>query len=268
MTFRMGRGAAALGITAATLAISASFLTVAPLPAARAQEVPVRSENSAFTGIVVQGTGEVQVTPDLVRLTLGVENQGREASGVAQENARKTDALIKAVKAAGVADKDVRTANFSLNPQYDYNNQKAGQAPTIVGYQASNTVLVTIRKIADAGKVIDAAVQAGGNAANGVAFDLNDDTRDTAENAALQKAILDATRKAQVIAKAAGVSNIALVAVQEGVAAPPPIRPLFRMSAMAAGAPAPSTPVEAGQQTVTASVTVRFAFTPVSLSGK
>ncbi|MBC8104399.1 MAG: SIMPL domain-containing protein, partial [Cytophagales bacterium] len=224
-------------------------------------------------------TGEVQVKPDIARVTLGVQNQGREASGVSQENAQKTAALIKAVKAAGVADKDIQTTGYSLYPQYDYSNGIAPDGrplpvtspPKISGYQASNTVTVTVRKIENAGKVIDAGIKAGGNAANGINFDVDNST--PSQDAALQKAVADAIRKAKVIAKATGATGLTLVGVQQADYQPP--RPMFKAAMMSRTAEAVPTPVEAGESTITASVTVRFRMSsgaagggvPISLAG-
>jgi len=143
-------------------------------------------------------------------------------------------------------------------PQYDYHPQQQGRPPTITGYQVSNTVRVTVRRVDDAGKVLDAGVQAGANVAGGIAFELDEPTAATARDAAIQKAVADAVRKAKVIADAAGVSQTRLVAIGEGAVVVP--RPRFDMGAnvraMAAEAP---TPVAPGESTVSAEVTVRYA---------
>ena len=259
---RFTSGKSILGATAALASLSAGIVTL-PV-SARAQETAKDSEG-AFNGIVVSGTGEVQVTPDIARISLGVQNQGKEASGVAQENAQKTDALIKAVKAAGVADKDIRTGDYNIEPQYQNPGIKPnGQLyptdnpPKIIGYSARNTVTVTVRKIADSGKIIDAAIKAGGNVANGISFDVADSA--TSQDAALQKAVADAIRKAKAIAKAAGAANLFLVGVQEGGYRP--IQPLFRAATMSRAGDAAYTPVQPGEQSVTATVSVRFGFVP------
>jgi len=250
----MRRSAAALTIAS----LSSLTLATAILPTpVRAQQITTETLADALNGIVVQGTGEIQATPDIARLSVGVVTQGREASGVAQDNATKTTALIQALKAVGVAEKDIRTVDYSISPQYDYTNQNNGKPPTIAGYQAMNQVEVTIRKIADAGKVIDAAAKAGGNTAGGLSFDLNDDSRAAAADAALAKAVAQAKHKAEVMAKAAGANNLRLIGIQEETSAPPIVRPMYKSATMAAGA-APTTPVQAGQQTVSVTVTLRY----------
>jgi uncharacterized protein YggE len=117
-------------------------------------------------------------------------------------------------------------------------------------------VTVTVRKIADTGKVIDAAIKAGGNAANGISFDVDD--RTPSQDAALQKAVADAVRKAKVIAKAAGATNLFLVGIQESSYNQP--RPMFQEAMMSRAADAAPTPIQPGEQAVTANVSVRFRF--------
>lgn len=226
--------------------------------AARAQE-----RESGMTGIVVQGTGEVRVKPDVANIQLGVQTSGRDSTAAAQENARKTEQVIAAVRAAGVAEKDIQTANYSIYPQYDNRpprplpgGQETPQTPQIIGYQVNNSVNVTVRRIGDVGKVIDAGIKAGANVAGGISFSLDDPT--SAKEEAMKKAVADAMRKAKVIADAAGVGSTRLVAITEGSVNYP--RPMYDMAmtrgAMAAEA---STPVSPGEQTITVTVTARYS---------
>lgn len=223
------------------------------------QEIQESSRDmaSSVPGIVVQGTGEVMVRPDIARLMLGVQTQAKEASQAARENADRTDALIKAIRGAGVAERDIRTSNYSINPNYDYRPQEQGRPPIITGYIVNNNVNVTVRKIADVGKVIDAATNAGANMAGGIFFDIDDPA--PARREALKKAVADAADKAKAIADAAGLGSISIVSVVEGSANFP--RPMLEMAdtrmAMA-GRAAASTPVQPGEQAVTATVTVRY----------
>lgn len=221
---------------------------------------PVRAQDREATGILVQGTGEARVRPDIARLTLGVQTQNADAAVAAGENAERTSKVIAAVRGAGVAERDIQTENYSITPQYDYGQpQPQNRAPRLVGYQVSNTVRVTARKIADVGKVIDAAVKAGANVAGGIAFDVDDPA--PAKEAALKAAVADALRKARILADAARISNLTLVALVEGpISIPRPFLEVGAMREMAVGAAA--TPVQPGEQTVTAVVTARFNFIP------
>lgn len=246
-----------------TIAVAAPVLLVAGLTGPRGTTPPAvqaavlqqgadrdSRADDANTGIVVQGVGEVTVKPDIARLNLGVQTQAKEAAQAAADNARQTDALIKAVRAAGVSEADIQTTDYSVNAQYNFDNGKQ----TLIGYVATNTVRVTVRKVADAGKVIDAAVQAGANAAGGIQFDLSDPS--AAQDQALAKAVAAATRKAKVIAKAAGMTAIQVAAISEA-GAPDFPRPMFA-GAIMAKAEVANTPIQPGEQKVTANVTVRF----------
>jgi uncharacterized protein YggE len=209
-------------------------------------------------GITVQGTGEVRVRPDVGVVSLGVQTQGQDPQKTAAENATLTSQVIAAAKGAGVAEKDVRTSGYALAPQYDYHGQAQGKPPTITGYQVSNSVRVTVRKIDDVGKVLDAGVKAGANVAGGISFELDEPTAAQARDAAVQKAVADAVHKAKVIADAAGVAQTRLVAISEGAVSVP--RPRFEgamnVRAMAMETP---TPVAPGEATVSAEVSVRYA---------
>jgi uncharacterized protein YggE len=204
----------------------------------------------------------VQVKPDIARLSLGVQTQNAQSAVAAGENAEATSRVIAAVKAAGVADRDIQTTDYSIQPQYDYRPRPEGsepRPPAIIGYMVNNTVRVTVRRIGDASKVIDAAVKAGANVAGGIAFDTEDPS--AGKDQALRKAVADALRKARVVAEAAGITDIRLVAVTEGMVSL--ARPFEgAMMMRAAAADAAQTPVQPGEQTVTAFVTVRFAFAP------
>lgn len=229
-------------------------------PAARGQE-----RNAEMPGITVQGTGEVRIKPDIARLSLGVQTQGADSTRAAAENADRTQRVISAIRGAGVAERDIQTQNYSISPQYDYRPRPAGQEnvpPPIIGYLVNNTVGVVVRKIADVGKIIDAAIKAGANVAGGILFDLDDPAK--ARDEAMRKAVANAISKAETLLDAAkgaqAIANpkIRLISLTEGgFSFPRPVMEMANMRAMAADA-AP-TPVQAGEQVVSATVTARFA---------
>ena len=211
--------------------------------------------------IVVSGVGEVKVTPDIARIELGVQTQDKDSAKAVQQNANIADAVIKAVRAAGVAEADVQTTNYSIQPSYDPASYGKPTPPKVNGFQVMNTVRVTVRKLADTGKVIDSATKVGANWGGGISLDLNDADKQKAEDAALAKAVTDARRKADIIAKAAGVGGntaLRLLTVSESGGGGGPVMPLGR-GVMFAKADA-ATPIVAGEQTITASVSVRYGF--------
>lgn len=230
----------------------------APVAPTRAQD---GTKEVVTPSIIVSGTGEVKVKPDIARIELGVQTQDKDSAKAVQQNANIADAVIKAVRAAGVAEADVQTTNYSIQPLYDYSQTPTGQKQTFRGYQVMNTVRVTVRKLADTGKVIDGATKAGANWGGGISLDLNDADKRKAEDEALAKAVADAKRKADIIAKAAGVGGpLRLLTVSDSGGGGGPIMPMGR-AVMFAKADA-ATPIVAGEQSITASVSVRYGFLP------
>ena len=191
--------------------------------------------------ILVSGDSIVQAQPDTAILTISVVTQGRRALDAQQENATKTDAVVRAVKAAGGTGAEVKTSGYSLQPQRVY---KENQPPSIVGYEARNSVTVTMSDLTKVGTVIDAAAQAGSNDVAGVAFTLRQDRQ--ARDRALSEATREAMSKAQVIAQALGGRVTRVVEVQEEGFQQRPPQPLYRMETLTTQAGAVTTPIEVG----------------------
>lgn len=207
--------------------------------------------------IVVGGAGEVMVKPDIAYVTVGVTSAAKEAATAVSQNATKTAAVLAALKRSGIAEDDLQTANYNLQADYRYTRD----AQIFKGYSVSNSVRVTVRKIADTGAVLDAATQSGANRVNRVSFDISDTQKAQAE--ALEKAIADATAQAKAAAKAANVSRITLKTLTVGGEAggyQPDYSSYDTLSDARLGERQRS-PIQAGQQTVRVSVTARFAIT-------
>jgi len=218
---------------------------------ARAQVVPPNAPSPS--GVTVSGLGEVRVKPDIARLDLGVQTQNRDARRAASFNAIRAGRIIAAVRATGVAARDIQTTGYYLAPQYQYNNRTG--KPTFIGYEVSNEVRVTVRALSDAGRVLDAAIRAGANTSSGVSFDLKD--RNTARDAALRIAAADASRKARVVAAAFGLGSIRLLSVNENNTDAP--REFANNAATLSSSAAP-TPINAGEITVSASISATYGF--------
>ncbi|MBC8141598.1 MAG: SIMPL domain-containing protein [Armatimonadetes bacterium] len=203
--------------------------------------------------IVVSGTGEIMVPPDIAYITLGVVSKSKTAGGASAANATQTQAVVDAIKRAGVKAEDIRTENYQLSADYAYTRD----AQIFKGYVVNNAVRVTVREMANTSKVLDATVQAGANSVARIAFGIAD--TDKASDEALQKAIADATRQAKVAAKAANVSRIELMQVTVGGDAPPDNdyeNYSSDLSAQRVGARKPV--IQGGQQSVAVTVTARF----------
>lgn len=207
--------------------------------------------------IATSAVGEARITPDRATLHVAVESRGQSAAAAAAENARLQTRVIEAVKAAGVAAAQIRTAGYNISPEYAY---QEGKAPRVTGYRAANTVQVEIRNIATVAKVIDAALGAG--ATNIGALQMYPSNPDAARREALQQAVAKARADAEALAGAAGGSLGALIEMSSTqYEVPRPVEQAFAAMARADVAP---TPIETGEYRVTASVQVRWQFVPQS----
>lgn len=168
--------------------------------------------------VIVSGDAVVQAQPDTAILLISVVTQNRNALEAQQQNAAKADAVIRAVKAAVGAGAEVKTGGYNLTPQRIY---KEGQPQTITGYEARNTVSVTMSDLTRVGAVIDAASQAGANNVDNVSFTLRKDR--PARSEALSEATREAISKAETIAQALGGRVVRIVEVQEAGTIPRPV---------------------------------------------
>jgi hypothetical protein len=203
--------------------------------------------------IIVPGRGHVTVEPDQASVRLGVAVTRPTATEAREAAATTMTAILAAVAATGVERKDLRTALVGLNPVTDYSSERG---PRVTGYQLTNTVEVTVRALATVGAVIDAGLAAGATSLDGLDFRLADPT--AAESEARQAAVVDARRRAETLAAAAGRTLGTVIGLVEGQQ--PPVGPFPRgpIAAMAMKAEA-DTPVEAGSQEVVVSIVVTFA---------
>jgi uncharacterized protein YggE len=202
--------------------------------------------------ISVPGVGRVTVQPDIATLRLGVLVVRQTAAAARESAAATMTAVLEALSAKGVARKDLRTALLSLNPVTDYSPDSG---PRVTGYQVANSVSVTVRDLAQAGALIDAALGAGATSMDGLEFTLDDPS--AAEGQARQQAMADAQRRAQTIAAAASVKLGPVVGVVEGERGGPVPFPALRTVAFKAETA--DTPVEGGSQEIVVSVTVAYA---------
>lgn len=203
IAMRMLLGAAAL----------AALLATGPLATARAETVAPSPAESLFhaTTLNLSAYGETKLTPDMATISLGVETQGGTAARALADNAARMSQVMAALRAAGVAAKDIRTSGLNLNAQYAY---EQGQAPRLTGYRAADQVTVSVRDLAKVGAIADATVAAGANQVNGVSFGLADPT--AAANAAREEAVRALGAKAELYARATGYRVARLVSLSEG----------------------------------------------------
>ena len=225
--------------------LAAFAMTAAPATAL-AQAAPA----SDGTLLSVSSRAEARKAPDIATFSAGVVTQAADGNAALRQNAEQMNRVLAAIKAAGVADKDVQTSGISLNPQYRY---EENQPPRITGYQASNTVNVKLREVAKMGKVLDALVASGANQVNGPSFGI-DDPEPLYDRARLD-ALKAARARAETYAGALGVRVRRIVSISEGGAVMP--SPMPRMAMMKAEA-YDSTPVAAGESSVSVNLDVVF----------
>ena len=200
-----------------------------------------------LTRVTVSGDSIVQAQPDTAIVTVSVVTQSKRAIDAQQENAAKSEAVVRALKAAAGAGAEVKTSGYSLQPQRVY---RENQPPTITGYEARNTVTVTLSDLTKVGEVIDATAQAGANDIAGISFTLRRDR--PARNEALAQATQEALAKARVIAQALGGRLVGIIEVQEEGTTRPPV-PMYEKMDVRTMAAA-QTPIEVGSLEVTSRV--------------
>jgi len=201
----------------------------------------------------VSGTGRVILAPDVADLRIGVSVQRATVRAARADAAKVMTAVIAALKKVGLADADVQTSGITLQPQYDYSN---GAAPRLIGYQFSNSLTVTVRKLDVLGDAIDDALAAGATSLDSVTFRVDDETK--AEAQARTAAMADAKTKAQALASAAGVSIQGVSSITESIAPIPYPVVYDRGAAGAAVDKQVSTPVQPGTNEVSVTVAVAY----------
>jgi uncharacterized protein YggE len=227
-------------------------LLLALLPLA----LPALAEDARPATLTAIGEGVATATPDIAVLTVGVVSNGRTAQAALAANSSDMAAVIAAIKAAGIEDRDVGTTGFGVSPVYPLEREASGDQPAkVIGYRVSNEVRVTVRDFAKAGGVLDKVVGAGANQVNGIAFELSD--RAGPSDQALKAAVAEATRKAGLMAEAAHLRLVRLVNLTPGESRPVPYGPVPMALAKSA-----AVPVMAGEQQITAEVTAVFEVAP------
>jgi uncharacterized protein YggE len=231
------------------------LLTPALLGAALAAPIAATAETPILpdaTVLDVSATGHVARVPDLATIRAGVVTQQATAAAALSSNAERMARVLATLRAAGIAERDIATSSVSLQPQYRYAD---GQAPTITGYQASNTVSVRFRDIAKSGAGLDALVKAGANQIEGPTLSI--DKADEALDAARSDAIARARARATLYAQAAGLRVERIVSIAENAedAGGRPPMPVYMARAKADSAPTELAP---GETDVTTTVSVRF----------
>lgn len=255
--------------TAALIAFAATSAS------AQAPDRPAVSLGSEAPLVNITAEGRSERAPDLATFNAGVVAQGKTAGEAMSANTARMDAVLAAVRAAGVAPRDIQTSSLSLQPQYHYpqvappprgadgafTEVAQPEPPRIIGYEARNTVSVRLRQIAQMGRLIDALVAAGANQVDGPYFSV--DRPDAAGDDARADALRKAKARAELYAREAGFRRARLLSISEPGGYYPVSRDIVVTSQAFGGAIAPPPPppsiVQPGQVAVGVNLSVQFA---------
>ena len=235
-----------LALTFATLIA----LLVGAMPLVSAQGIPVQPPSSPG-GVSVVGEGIVLAQPNVARVTLGTEISDASLSNAQAEAARRMDAVVSKLKSAGIADTDIRTTFYSINPQYDQRDQS--QPAVLRGYTVQNLVEVRTTNVGGLGSLLDDVVSSGATRVFGIAFES--DNMEALKNQARDQAMSNARAKAEQLARDAGISLGKPISIDESdTGGVTPVRS-FPSAPQAAGQSV-TTPIQPGQLSVSTTVHV------------
>lgn len=205
--------------------------------------------------ISVSSTGTVKDIPDNAVVSFSVVTQDKEAKGALDNNSQLMGKVVSALESMGIDKKDIKTTSVNVYPEYEdvKTEEINGKQRKIVGYNAYNSVEVTVRDVEDTGSVIDGALGAGANQVQNLYFKFSPEKDRELYQEALKEAVVDAKGKAAVLADAMGVEIVRPFRITESG----PSYPVFFRTAaeMADGA---STPVSPGELEVTATVSIEY----------
>ena len=232
-----------------------SALIAAALSAAAAQAQTAEPGSPARARVVVVGEGTVTVAPDYARIRSGASTSAKTVKEASDSNSKLMAAIIATLEDAAIAKKDIQTSEFSIEPVYA--SPTPPGEPKLSGYRVTNQVNVTIRQISQVSEILDRLIKAGATDAGNVAFLVSD--REKALDQAREAAIANARHKAELYARAGGLTlgPVAWIAESSDFE---PFAPMAARGKLAA--PAQRVPIESGEDTITARVTVGFEIAP------
>ena len=231
-----------------TVVVAASVMLSS---AARSQMMPPQPPPR----IITAGEGQTRAVPDRATVLVGVQTRGPSAAAAGADNAKRQRAILDTLKSLGIPSEQIATQNYSVSPEMRY-EPNGSAPPKVVGYIVSNTVRVELKKMEQVATVIDASLAKGANQIDGVQFSVSNiaDVRRTA----IADAVRSARGDAEALASAAGGMVGPLLEISSSG---PVYRPMFSAAAMKAeGMSRAPTPIEPGEQTITASVSTTWQF--------
>ena len=232
-------------VLATALAFGAAAM---PAAAQIATPAPITTDGTLLS---VSAEAETTRVPDIAHLSTGVVTQAADANAAMRANAEQMTKVVAAIREAGIAERDIQTSGVNLNPQYHY---RENQPPTITGYEARNTVNITVRDIGELGEIMDALVAVGANQIHGPSFEVED--KESAYDEARRAAIDKAQGRAEMYAKTLGMRVRRIVSISEGNGGFGPPQPMMAMARMESSQA--DTPIAPGENTLSVNLDVVF----------
>lgn len=250
---------------AAVLGMLAIFLLVLTISSFKEYRF-IGSGVTATNTITVSGSGDVFAVPDTATFSVTVQETAKDVKTAQTAATKKSNDIMAYLKGAGIADKDIQTTDYSINPQYDWTNgvcTSAGYCPpgkqTLTGFQVTQTVTVKTKDTAKAGDLLSGVGSRGATQVSGLSFTIEDE--DMLQSQARDKAIAKARDKADQLASSLGVSVVRVVGFSEdGGGRPMYYAKTMAMDSAAGMAPmaAPAPEIAVGQNKITSNVSVTY----------
>ena len=228
-----------------------AFLSAALLALALVIPTGTASAEEAVSTLTMSGVGSAQIAPDMAEVTLGVVTEARDAAKAHADNAAQATQVQSALKALGIAERDIQTTRYDFSPIYDVKDN--GRSVT-TGYTVTNAVVVKVRNLTNVGKVIDTALANGANRVDSIEFSASDPS--AAKSAALADAARDARSKADAVARALGVRIVRILNVHADTQSHTSHNYMPMM--MAKEAYDAATPITAGELSFEASASITY----------
>lgn len=222
------------------------------IPSDAAAQVITPTIAADSTLLNVSATGKTSRVPDIANFSTGVVTRAADANTAMRDNANQMDKVIKALRAAGIPERDIQTSGINLNPDYNY---RENQTPQITGYSANNTLNVKVRDLSKLGKIMDILVASGANQLNGPNFSIDDEAGAT--NDARKSALKEAQARAEMYAQTLGLRVRRIVSIDEQSSGGFYPRPMA-VRAQAADMAGKATQVMPGESEIAVTLNVQF----------
>ena len=214
------------------IVIVAASIAAATLGQARTA-MAAEGDKPAERYVSVSATGSVAADPDMASVSTGVIVEADTAKEALARNSTVMAKLIDGLKALGIAPADIQTTSLNVEPRYV--QAKDGRPATINGYRVVNQVRLTVREVKRLGEILDGAIGLGANQVNGIAFDVSN--AETLKDEARKLAMVNAKRRAELFATAAGAQLGPVLTISEDVSAAPRPMPMARAAAWRGAVP-------------------------------